>query len=59
MDCFSLEEEDIHEGLSFSVGEDEGSNHELDTVFEEEVQTNRADNKMVGIVFVIINYCQV
>ena len=45
MGCFDLEED---EGLSFSVGANEnGNNHELNTVFEEETQSNTADSKII------------
>lgn len=47
MGCFDLEED---EGLSFSVGANEnGNNHELNTVFEEETQSNTADSKITQI----------
>lgn len=47
MGCFDLEED---EGLSFSVGANEnGNNYELNTVFEEETQSNTADSKITQI----------
>ena len=53
MGCFDLEED---EGLSFSVGNNEnGNNHELNTVFEEETQINTTDSKIVSKVLVSCN----